>query len=129
MRALRGTLAVAGAVLATAVAAPAVAQADVIVEGPFRDLAGQTIAGDEVYDVTICFADDVAHVGLEEVGGDYIWQYFIPPSLLAARSTICDGWSSEVDTTEMSEGTHTFRGSFNYGVEVSDTWTVTIDRP
>jgi len=50
---------------------------------------------------------------------------FIPPSLL--RGSSCD-ISHYVDTSLLSEGAHTFRGAINQSDEVSDEFTVTIDR-
>jgi hypothetical protein len=109
-------------------AVPQVAKADVTVEGPFYDLAGTTIDGTETYDVTVCGGESFwAHIGLEEVGVDYVWQFYIPP--FAARGTTCaNGLTYYVDTTELSEGAHTFRGAINQADEVSDEFTVTIDR-
>lgn len=123
----RGVLGVAAAALALAV--PQVASADVTVEGPFADLAGTTIDGTETYDVRVCGGESFwAHIALEEVDVGYTWEFFIPP--FAARgSTECpNGLTWYVDTTELSEGAHTFRGSINQNEEVSDTFTVTIDR-
>lgn len=121
-------LVVAAVMLAAAVMPRAAAAQGVTVEGPFFDLAGQTIDGTESYDVTVCYDGGVAHVGLEEVGVGYVWEFFIPPLLRAQSSSSCNGWSWYVDTTLLSEGTHTFRGAVNQADEVSDTFTVTIDR-
>ncbi|MDA0184999.1 hypothetical protein OJ997_32140 [Solirubrobacter phytolaccae] len=114
------------ALVALSLVVPQVASADVTVEGPFYDLAGTTIDGTETYEVTVCPGAFWAHIGFEEVGVDYIWQFFIPP--FAARGTGCDGGITEyVDTTLLSEGPHTFRGEINYE-DYSDEFTVTIDR-